>query len=115
MSSTRSTTVGSATSGAFLFRARVVFEIGQGGGRWPRLAPLLKSRATPLIVNGRIDQRALRREFMQRDELMAELRLHGITDPKDVARAYLEANGMVSVIRADGGEPDEPRKPPAVG
>lgn len=29
----------SATSGAFLFRARIMFEIGQGGGRWPRLAP----------------------------------------------------------------------------
>lgn len=83
--------------------------------RWPRLAPLLKSRAKPLIIDGRVNQRALRREFMQREELMAELRLHGITDVKDVARAYLEANGMISVIRADGAEPDEPQKPPAAG
>jgi uncharacterized membrane protein YcaP (DUF421 family) len=52
---------------------------------------------------------------MQRDELMAELRLHGITDVRDVARAYLEANGMVSVIRADQVEPDEPPEPPVAG
>ena len=83
--------------------------------RWPRIAPLLKSRATPLIVDGRVNQRALRREFMQREELMAELRLHGVTDVKDVARAYLEANGMVSVIRADRAEPDDAPKPPAAG
>src|SRR3712207_1390521 len=74
--------------------------------RWPKLAPLIKPRAKPLVVDGRINQRALRREFMQREELMAELRLHGITDLKEVARAYLESNGMISVIRADREEPD---------
>jgi len=83
--------------------------------RWPRVAPLLKPRAIPLVVDGRIDRRALRREFMQREELMAELRLHGITDVREVRRAYLEANGMVSVIRADGAQPDEPSAPRAVG
>ena len=79
--------------------------------RWPALAPVLKSRATPLIKDGVVNKRALRREFMQHDELMAELRLHGVTDVEDVARAYLEANGMVSVIRKDDKEPDEPPKP----
>lgn len=83
--------------------------------RWPRLAPLIKSRATPLIVDGEINTRALRREFMQREELAAELRLHGITDVREVARAYLEPNGMVSVIRADGAEPEDPPQRPAVG
>ncbi len=83
--------------------------------RWPALLPVIKSRATPLIVDGQIDQRSLRREFMHREELMAELRLHGITDTGDVARAYLEPNGMVSVIRADRKGTDVPLKPPTVG
>ena len=48
--------------------------------RYPRLAPLIKPRARPLIVDGRIDRRALRREFMQEEELIAELRLNGVTD-----------------------------------
>jgi len=83
--------------------------------RWPALLPLIKSRATPLIVDGKIIQRSLRREFMQREELMSELRLHGITDVREVARAYLEPNGMVSIIRADQKLSDEPSKPPTLG
>ncbi len=83
--------------------------------RWPRLRSVLKSQPTPLIVDGEINQRALRREFMYRDELMEQLRLHGITDVRDVARAYLEPNGMISVIRKDAAEVDDPPKPPAMG
>ncbi len=83
--------------------------------RWPWVSRLLKARATPLIVDGRIDRHALHREYMQVDELMAELRLHGITDVREVSRAYLEANGMVSVIRADRAEPDEVPLPRASG
>ncbi len=56
--------------------------------RWPRLRGVLKSQPTPVIADGRINRRALRREFMYRDELMAQLRLHGITDVRNVARAY---------------------------
>ncbi|WP_224242545.1 DUF421 domain-containing protein [Hyalangium gracile] len=83
--------------------------------RFPALAPLLKSRPVPLIRDGQINQRALRREFMNREELMAELRMHGVTDVKDVARAYLEPSGMISVIRADRKEADSPAKPHAIG
>ena len=83
--------------------------------RWPRFRGMLKSGPTPLIEDGRINQRALRREFMHRDELMAQIRLRGTTDAGDVALAYLEPNGMVSVIRKDGAEVDDPPKPPAAG
>lgn len=82
--------------------------------RWAPLARLLKSRPSPLIVDGRINQRALHREFMRRDELLEQLRLRGITDVGDVARAYLEPNGMISVIRKDQAAVDEPPKPSAV-
>ncbi len=83
--------------------------------RWPRLRGLLKSRPSPLVIDGRINEKALRREFMHRDELMGELRLRGITDMSEVARAYLEPNGMVSVIRTDGAEVDDPPQPSVVG
>lgn len=79
--------------------------------RFPRLAGVLKARPRPLIENGRPNKRALRRELMSREELMGQLRLHGITSLDEVARAYLEPNGMISVIRRDGQEPDEPLKP----
>jgi hypothetical protein len=39
-------------------------------------------------------------------------RLHGVQDPAEVRRAYLEPNGMISVIRRDGAETDTPEPPP---
>jgi uncharacterized membrane protein YcaP (DUF421 family) len=83
--------------------------------RWPALGTIIKSRPKPLVVDGRINQRALRNELMSRDELMAELRLRGITEIAEVARAYLEPNGMVSVIRSDAGEPEDRPEPRAAG
>ena len=77
------------------------------------LARLLKARPSPLIVDGRVNQRALRREFMRRDELAAELRLHGSSNRGEVARAYLEPNGMIGVIRKGTEEVDDPPQPPA--
>ena len=61
--------------------------------RWPALTPLLKSRPVALIRDGQIDQHALRREFMNREELMAELRMHGVTDVKEVAAPTLSRAG----------------------
>lgn len=86
--------------------------------RWPALRTVLKSKPSPLVWDGVINERALRREFMDRDELMGELRLHGIDDVRKVARAYLEPNGVVSVIRRtaedddDGDDDGEVAKPP---
>jgi uncharacterized membrane protein YcaP (DUF421 family) len=80
----------------------------------PALRQFLKSGRSPLIIDGEIDRRSLRREFMSRDELMAELRLHGVTDVREVARAYLEQNGMVSVIRNQHEETDAPQPPPVM-
>jgi len=82
----------------------------------PALRPLLLSKPTPLVRNGVINDRALRRQYMDRDELISELRLHGITDVSDVARAYLEPNGMISVIQRGGGdgEDEDAADPPRV-
>ncbi|HEX6575124.1 MAG TPA: YetF domain-containing protein [Gemmatimonadaceae bacterium] len=82
--------------------------------RFPALRRLIKSKPSPLILDGVMNKRALRREFMHPEEVMEQLRLHGITNTADVARAYLEPNGMVSVIRADRGEVEDPPKTPAV-
>lgn len=78
--------------------------------RWPRAVVLLKARPQPLIKDGRLNVRVMRREFMSREEVLSQLRLHGIADLGQVSRAYLEPNGMISVIRQD----DEDNEPPAV-
>ena len=45
--------------------------------------------------------------------MLSQLRLHGIVDLAEVRRAYLEPNGMISIIRRDGAEPDSPPEPAA--
>lgn len=79
--------------------------------RWPRLAAIVKARPRLLIDDGRLNRRTMRREFMSEEEVRSQLRLHGIEDPDEVHRAYLEPNGMISIIRRDGGEPDTPATP----
>ncbi|WP_448071551.1 DUF421 domain-containing protein [Georgenia yuyongxinii] len=84
--------------------------------RWPRLGAVLKARPRPLIQDGRLNRRAMRREFMSREEVVSQLRLHGIEDPAMVHRAYLEPNGTISIIaRKDASAPDTtgPAEPPA--
>lgn len=81
--------------------------------RWPRLAALLKARPRLLIEDGRPNLAVMRREFMTREELVSQLRLHGLEDLGQVRRAWLEPSGLVSVIRYDGGEADGPAKTPA--
>ncbi|NMR20021.1 DUF421 domain-containing protein [Cellulomonas fimi] len=81
--------------------------------RWPRLAAIVKARPRPLIEDGRLNRHAMRREFMSHDEVLSQLRLHGIEDLAEVRRAYLEPNGMISIIRSDGVDPDgAPTQPP---
>jgi len=52
-----------------------------------------------LIENGQIRARSLRKEFITKDELLSELRQRGIDDVNQVRRAYIEADGNISVIK----------------
>ncbi len=82
--------------------------------RFPHLARVVKARPRVLARDGELDRRALHREFMTRDEVMSQLRLHGIGDLDEVERVVLEPNGMISVVRRDHEPPDEPTPPSAV-
>lgn len=48
-------------------------------------------------------------------EVFSQLRLHGIRDLGQVSRAYLEPNGMISVIRHDDTGTDPPPAPKILG
>lgn len=81
--------------------------------RFPRLAALLKARPRLMIKDGQLEHRVLKREFMTTEEVASQLRLHGIEDIGVVHRAYLEPNGMISVLLRERRTPDEPSKPSA--
>jgi uncharacterized membrane protein YcaP (DUF421 family) len=56
-----------------------------------------------LVVDGRVIRKTLMEELMTEQELLTQIRLNGIEDLAEVKAAYLEGNGEVSVIKAQGG------------
>lgn len=81
--------------------------------RSPRFARIVKARPRTLIDEGEVNRRLMLRELMTMEEIRSQLRLHGVEELSEVHRAYLEPNGMISILRRDGGEPDEPARPPS--
>ena len=52
-----------------------------------------------LIDNGRLLHRHLRMEFLSESELRSKLREHGVTDFRQVEKAFMESDGQISVIK----------------
>lgn len=68
------------------------------------LSRLVKGRPIQLIRDGEIDRKALRRAQLGERDLEESMRLDGVTDIGDVAAAYLERNGEITVIRKRRGQ-----------
>ncbi|MGZ3604374.1 MAG: YetF domain-containing protein, partial [Thermodesulfobacteriota bacterium] len=67
---------------------------------FPGLVRVLEGEPTPLIENGRILTRNLRREVMTRTELERAIRKHGLDSEADlpmIKRALLEQDGTVTI------------------
>ena len=71
---------------------------------------LLSPPPLPLIKNGKMNRRNMRREFITEEELRGQLRQQGISELAEVREACLEANGELSVIKTD--PPKENSKTP---
>ena len=59
-------------------------------------------RKTPpllLIDNGRVLHRHLRQEFMSEADLRIKLREHGVSDPGEIEKAFMEPDGQVTVLK----------------
>ena len=68
--------------------------------RFPAARRLLEPAALPLVRNGVVLHRNLRREYITVDELRAKLREHGVADLAEVKVAHLESDGEISVLTA---------------
>jgi uncharacterized membrane protein YcaP (DUF421 family) len=66
---------------------------------------LLEGTPSVVVRNGRFDRAGMRKERMSEKEVMAELRLTGIADVREVKLATVENDGMVSVLKKDWAEP----------
>jgi len=69
--------------------------------RYPFFRKLIRPPRVMLVRNGRIIRGALDQEKISEDELMGEIRGHGVEDIREVKRAYIESDGMISVITMD--------------
>jgi uncharacterized membrane protein YcaP (DUF421 family) len=67
--------------------------------RVPALQDWLEAPPLPLVDNGRILHRNLRHEFVTEQELASKLREQGVDDVSKVAKAHMESDGSVSVIK----------------
>ncbi|MGH8763616.1 MAG: DUF421 domain-containing protein [Nitrosospira sp.] len=61
-----------------------------------------------LILNGKMQRKAMRRELITAEELQSKLREQGIEQFNEIKIAYLEEDGEISVVRHNNKEPDQP-------
>jgi len=69
--------------------------------RFPGFERLAREPKLKLIDHGRLLRRNMQKEFVAREELMAQLREKGPEDCRTVRAAYVEADGSISIIRKD--------------
>jgi uncharacterized membrane protein YcaP (DUF421 family) len=67
--------------------------------RIPRLQTILEPPPLLLIEDGRVLWRNLRQEFLAESELKTKLREHGVQDPREVKKAYMEPDGQITVLK----------------
>jgi uncharacterized membrane protein YcaP (DUF421 family) len=75
----------------------------------PTLRSWLEPPALPLIKDGQLQRRNMRRELVSEEELISHLRQQGVDDPQEVKMACLESDGTISVIRKERSKDDQNR------
>jgi len=85
----------------FLLIATIVFwnyTLDWLGQRFPRIERLLHPPPLPLVKDGRLLRRNMRRELITEEELRSHLRQHGIAEFAQVQAAYMEGDGQISIV-----------------
>ena len=102
----QSATLGEGVASALVFIATAFLlhrGLAVGCARSPALRRLVRGKARPLVVDGRVSTEALAQEAMSYDELLAGLRKLGFASPDQVRLAVLEETGHVSAVGFDRG------------
>lgn len=95
----KSVVEGAVLVGTILFWTYV---LEWAGHQFPAFERILRAPTVVLIENGKILRQNMRAEFVTMEELMAQLREKGVEDCTQVKRACMEADGKISVIKAEG-------------
>jgi uncharacterized membrane protein YcaP (DUF421 family) len=66
--------------------------------RFPRVAKVIHPKPLPLVKDGVLLRRNMRRELITEDDLRAQLRQQGIEDVDSVKAVYMEGDGHFSIV-----------------
>jgi uncharacterized membrane protein YcaP (DUF421 family) len=83
------------------------------GFHFPLLQRWIFPPPLPLVKDGQMLLRNMRRELISREELLSQLRLQGVNDLAEVKRACMESDGQISVVKRDSsdtGRNEDPRR-----
>ena len=83
--------------------------------RWPRIHSLVNPPPLPLVRDGWVLRRNLRKEMLTLDDLMEQLREQGVEQLSEVRHCFLEGDGHLSVIRRKAGEDATPERKRVAG
>ena len=72
--------------------------------RWEIFHKLTEPDPLQLVKDGQMLMRNLRKEFLTREDVEAQLRQAGVEDVGTVRAAYLEGDGKLSVLKFDGSD-----------
>lgn len=67
--------------------------------KFPWFSGLIEPTPLPLIEQGKLLRKNLRRELITEEELMSQLREQGLDDIRKVKKAYMEGDGHISVVQ----------------
>ncbi len=77
------------------------FLVDRLGYFFPAISRVLSPDRLLLVKDGILQLKNMRREYVTRAELLEQLRINGVDELVQVKRAFLEANGEISVIKTD--------------
>lgn len=79
--------------------------------RWPAIHWLTDPPPLQLVKDGQLLMRNLRKEYLTREDVQAQLREAGVDDLASVRAAYLEGDGKLSVLPFEADSRPRPRPP----
>ena len=71
---------------------------------------LVEPPPLPLIKNGRLLRKNMRRELITEDELISQLREQGVDDVGKVKDAFMESDGHISVVQREQKRHNKPER-----
>jgi uncharacterized membrane protein YcaP (DUF421 family) len=99
-----SVTEGVALAFTIFFWAYVIDWIDHRFPHWH----IAEGRPLLLISNGQLIEQNLKRQRITEDEVMSQLRQHGLDSPRNVVSAFLEGDGRISVLTHVGRAEEPP-------